>query len=50
MYFECVDIVGFCGINCILLNFDDNMVLIGENVWGKFSLLDVLILFLFFEF
>lgn len=49
MIFECVEIVGFCGINCLLLMLEQNNVLIGENVWGKFSLLDVLILLLLLE-
>ncbi|WP_145600321.1 ATP-dependent endonuclease, partial [Yersinia frederiksenii] len=43
---ERVDIVGFRGINRISLNLDDNTVLIGENAWGKSSLLDALTLLL----
>ncbi|ATM95260.1 putative OLD family ATP-dependent endonuclease [Yersinia frederiksenii] len=46
MYLERVDIVGFRGINRISLNLDDNTVLIGENAWGKSSLLDALTLLL----
>ncbi len=46
MYLERVDIVGFRGINRISLNLDANTVLIGENAWGKSSLLDALTLLL----
>ncbi|WP_145572756.1 ATP-dependent endonuclease [Yersinia mollaretii] len=46
MYLERVDIVGFRGINRISLNLDDNTVLVGENAWGKSSLLDALTLLL----
>ncbi|MFA3761562.1 ATP-dependent endonuclease [Yersinia sp. 2466 StPb PI] len=46
MYLERVDIVGFRGINRISLSLDDNTVLIGENAWGKSSLLDALTLLL----
>ncbi len=44
MYLERVEIVGFRGINRISLNLDDNTLLIGENAWGKSSLLDALTL------
>lgn len=46
MYLECVDIVGFRGINRLSLILDNNTVLIGENAWGKSSLLDALTLLL----
>lgn len=46
MYLERVEIVGFRGINRISLNLDDNTLLIGENAWGKSSLLDALTLLL----
>lgn len=46
MYLERVDIVGFRGINRLSLTLDHNTVLIGENAWGKSSLLDALTLLL----
>ncbi|ANI28707.1 hypothetical protein PL78_02490 [Yersinia entomophaga] len=46
MFLERVEIVGFRGINRISLTLDDNTVLIGENAWGKSSLLDALTLLL----
>ncbi|RAT12494.1 ATP-dependent endonuclease [Lonsdalea populi] len=46
MYLERVDIVGFRGINRLSLVLDENTVLIGENAWGKSSLLDALSLLL----
>lgn len=46
MYLEKVDIVGFRGINRLSLALDENTVLIGENAWGKSSLLDALSLLL----
>ncbi|MBX9445070.1 ATP-dependent endonuclease [Dickeya chrysanthemi] len=46
MYLERVEIVGFRGINRLSLTLDDNTVLIGENAWGKSSLLDALSLLL----
>ncbi|QTF08061.1 ATP-dependent endonuclease [Brenneria izadpanahii] len=46
MYLENVEVVGFRGINRLSLMLDDNTVLIGENAWGKSSLLDVLSLLL----
>lgn len=46
MYLERVDIVGFRGINRLSLTLDENTVLIGENAWGKSSLLDALTLLL----
>lgn len=51
MYLEHIDIVGFRGINRLSLALDSrqsykNMVLIGENAWGKSSLLDALTLLL----
>ncbi|NAT78731.1 ATP-dependent endonuclease [Dickeya dadantii] len=46
MYLERVEILGFRGINRLSLTLDDNTVLIGENAWGKSSLLDALSLLL----
>ncbi|RLM27310.1 ATP-dependent endonuclease [Brenneria alni] len=46
MHLENVEIVGFRGINRLSLGLDDNTVLIGENAWGKSSLLDALSLLL----
>ncbi len=42
MYLERVEIYGFRGINRLSLVLDNNTVLIGENSWGKSSLLDAL--------
>lgn len=42
MYLKHIDITGFRGINQLSLRLRQNMVLIGENAWGKSSLLDVL--------
>lgn len=44
MYLERIEIVGFRGINRLSLTLDENTVLIGENAWGKSSLLDALTL------
>lgn len=46
MYLERVEIVGFRGINRLSLTLDDNTLLLGENAWGKSSLLDALTLLL----
>lgn len=46
MLLERVDIVGFRGINRLSLHLEQNNVLIGENAWGKSSLLDALTLLL----
>ncbi|ANI83702.1 ATP-dependent nuclease [Kosakonia oryzae] len=46
MILERVDIVGFRGINRLSLPLEQNNVLIGENAWGKSSLLDALTLLL----
>ncbi|ECX5809054.1 ATP-dependent endonuclease [Salmonella enterica subsp. enterica serovar Typhimurium] len=46
MILERVEIVGFCGINRLSLMLEQNNVLIGENAWGKSSLLDALTLLL----
>ncbi|AFJ47621.1 ATP-dependent endonuclease [Shimwellia blattae] len=46
MFLERVEIVGFRGINRLSLNLDQDNVLIGENAWGKSSLLDALTLLL----
>lgn len=42
MILERVEIVGFRGINRLSLMLEQNNVLIGENAWGKSSLLDAL--------
>ncbi|TNH06215.1 DUF2813 domain-containing protein [Testudinibacter sp. TR-2022] len=46
MYLKQVDVVGFRGLNRLSLQLRSNMVLIGENAWGKSSLLDILSLVL----
>ena len=46
MLLERVEIVGFRGINRLSLTLEQNNVLIGENAWGKSSLLDALTLLL----
>ena len=46
MFLERIEMVGFRGINRLSLQLDDNTVLIGENAWGKSSLLDALRLIL----
>ncbi|EAS8762286.1 ATP-dependent endonuclease [Salmonella enterica] len=46
MILERVEIVGFHGINRLSLMLEQNNVLIGENAWGKSSLLDALTLLL----
>ncbi|HGW2035052.1 TPA: ATP-dependent endonuclease [Klebsiella pneumoniae] len=50
MLLERVEIVGFRGINRFSLMLEQNNVLIGENAWGKSSLLDALTLLLSPEF
>ncbi|MBT1616450.1 ATP-dependent endonuclease [Klebsiella pneumoniae] len=50
MILERVEIVGFRGINRLSLMLEQNNVLIGENAWGKSSLLDALTLLLSPEF
>ncbi|SES77212.1 ATP-dependent nuclease [Thorsellia anophelis] len=42
MYIKHIDISGFRGINRLALSLKSNSVLIGENAWGKTSLLDAL--------
>ncbi|MEG0279589.1 MAG: ATP-dependent endonuclease [Morganella sp. (in: enterobacteria)] len=44
MILERVEILGFRGINRLSLLLTNNTVLIGENAWGKSSLLDALTL------
>ncbi len=44
MKLERIEISGFRGIRRLSLTFDELTVLIGENAWGKSSLLDVLAL------
>ncbi len=39
MFLERIEIVGFRGINRLSLMLDDNTLLLGENAWGKSSLL-----------
>lgn len=46
MFLERVEIAGFRGINRLSLLLEHNNVLIGENAWGKSSLLDALTLLL----
>lgn len=46
MILERVEIAGFRGINRLSLMLEHNNVLIGENAWGKSSLLDALTLLL----
>ena len=50
MLLERVEIVGFRGINRLSFMLEQNNVLIGENAWGKSSLLDALTLLLSPEF
>ncbi|VGG62354.1 ATP-dependent endonuclease [Klebsiella pneumoniae] len=50
MLLERVEIVGFRGINRLSLMLEQNNVLIGENAWGKSSLLEALTLLLSPEF
>ncbi|WP_142478273.1 ATP-dependent endonuclease [Klebsiella oxytoca] len=50
MHLERVEIVDFRGINRLSLMLEQNNVLIGENAWGKSSLLDALTLLLSPEF
>ncbi|HCI4455350.1 TPA: ATP-dependent endonuclease [Klebsiella pneumoniae] len=50
MLLERVEIFGFRGINRLSLMLEQNNVLIGENAWGKSSLLDALTLLLSPEF
>ncbi|HDS7657078.1 TPA: ATP-dependent endonuclease [Klebsiella variicola] len=50
MLLERVEIVDFRGINRLSLMLEQNNVLIGENAWGKSSLLDALTLLLSPEF
>ena len=46
MHLERIEIAGFRGIKRLSLSFDELTVLIGENAWGKSSLLDALSLVL----
>lgn len=46
MYLKQVDISGFRGLNRLSISLRSNMVLVGENAWGKSSLLDALSLIL----
>ena len=46
MFLGKVDVAGFRGINRLSLMLEQDTVLIGENAWGKSSLLDVLTLIL----
>ncbi|WEJ86137.1 ATP-dependent endonuclease [Kluyvera intermedia] len=46
MLLERTEIAGFRGINRLSLMLEENNVLIGENAWGKSSLLDALTLLL----
>lgn len=42
MILEKIEISGFRGLNALSLTLEENNVLIGENAWGKSSLLDAL--------
>ncbi|OBX07915.1 ATP-dependent endonuclease [Gallibacterium salpingitidis] len=42
MYLKQIEVVGFRGIHRLSFQLRSNMVLIGENAWGKSSLLDLL--------
>lgn len=42
MFLRHIEIIGFRGINRLSLRLHPNMVFIGENAWGKSSLLDAL--------
>ena len=42
MYLKQIEVVGFRGIHRLSFELRSNMVLIGENAWGKSSLLDLL--------
>lgn len=42
MHLERIEISGFRGIKRLSLSFDELTTLIGENTWGKSSLLDAL--------
>lgn len=46
MILEKIDVVGFRGLSRLVLPLEQHNVLIGENAWGKSSLLDVLSLLL----
>ncbi|MDD7425454.1 MAG: DUF2813 domain-containing protein [[Actinobacillus] rossii] len=46
MYLRRLEIMGFRGINRLSINLRPNMLLIGENTWGKSSLLAALSLIL----
>lgn len=46
MYLRQLDIASFRGIQRLSIHFKPNMVLIGENAWGKSSLLSALSLVL----
>lgn len=46
MFLERIEIVGFRGVNRLSLSLTDSTLLIGENAWGKSSLLDALTLLL----
>jgi len=42
MILEFIDIAGFRGISQLRLPLEEDNLLIGENAWGKSSLLDAL--------
>ncbi|MFS2223438.1 DUF2813 domain-containing protein [Pantoea sp. B65] len=46
MILENIEIIGFRGLNRLTLALENNNVLLGENAWGKSSLLDALTLLL----
>lgn len=49
MFLEKIDVEGFRGISHLSVMLDDSTLLIGENAWGKSSLLDALSLVLSVE-
>ncbi|EJS89738.1 putative ATP-dependent endonuclease of the OLD family [Pasteurella multocida subsp. multocida str. Anand1_buffalo] len=46
MHLRQLDVLGFRGIHRLSIHFSADMVLIGENMWGKSSLLSALSLIL----
>ncbi|EJS91192.1 hypothetical protein AAUPMC_05132 [Pasteurella multocida subsp. multocida str. Anand1_cattle] len=42
MHLRQLDVLGFRGIHRLSIHFSADMVLIGENMWGKSSLLSAL--------
>ena len=46
MILESIELIGFRGLNRLALQLENSNVLMGENAWGKTSLLDALTLLL----